>query len=291
MERGTLIAIGLFAAGCASAPRAVDAPRTRADGPGSDRALPMPADLAPRIEESIALGRTIYFVDKASAIGTDVLREKVPDRNERRLGGWLTMRDADTSGIDSVFWVLFFTQDSPPRLAFRIRVPVRGEPTLEEVSPPTLLDDALTRLVRARAAAIAAVPRGARRINPVILPGSAFGRPDSLVVYLLAAEQKAGEMVFGIHYRVLVSADGSTVKQVIPLSKSAIVIPPAEEGQLAGAKRVAIVVSQIVTDWPLETHVFVSMLHGGTPVNVVTRRGTWLVVGDRITLVDDKPAR
>ena len=51
----------------------------------------------------------------------------------------------------------------------------------------------------------------------------------------------------------------------------------------------ATVVSHVVTDYPLETHVFVSLLHKNAPIYVATRRGTWLVIGDKITLVDDKP--
>jgi hypothetical protein len=50
-------------------------------------------------------------------------------------------------------------------------------------------------------------------------------------------------------------------------------------------------VTQIVTDWPSEIHVFVSLLHDRKPIYVVTARGIWLVIGDKITLVDDKPPR
>jgi hypothetical protein len=121
------------------------------------------------------------------------------------------------------------------------------------------------------------------------MPGTAIGDRDAILVYLLAAEQRPGEMVFGVHYRVLVSADGTSVKAAMPLSRSALVIPPPGEAMPAGAKPVAAVVSQIVTDWPLETHVFVSLLHRRQPIYVATKRGTWLVIGDKISLVDDKP--
>jgi hypothetical protein len=96
-------------------------------------------------------------------------------------------------------------------------------------------------------------------------------------------------MVFGIHYRVLASEDGNTVKQVLPLSKSALVIPPPGENLPPDAVPVAAYVTQITTDWPLETHVFVSLLHKRHPIYVVTQRGIWLVIGDKISLVDDKP--
>jgi len=203
-----LAAILALAAGCASAPPAADAPRTAPDGPHSERALPIPADLAPHIAESIELGRTLYFLDKASAIGTDVMQAKVPDHRARGLGSWLTLRNGDEARkpLDS-FGVLFITKAEPLRIVFRVDVPLKGKPTFAELSPPKDLDDLGVRMIRARRAAIDAVPYGGRPFNPVVLPGAAVGRPDAILVYLLAAEQRAGEMVFGIHYRVLVSED------------------------------------------------------------------------------------
>lgn len=279
-------------AGCASGPSPADAPRTANDGPGTERALPIPADLAPHIAESIELGRTLYLLDKASAIGTDVVQERVPDFHSRGVGGWLTVRSADDAGQPKdAFAVAFFTRDEPLRTLFRVDVPIQGKPVFQELSPPPVMDDLGVRLCRARQAAIDAAPLGRRPFNPVVLPGGAVGRPDSIVVYLLAAEQRPGEMVFGIHYRALVSEDGRTVKQMLPLSKSALVVPPPAQSIPRGAVAVASLVSQIVTDWPSEVHVFVSLLHRRKPIYVATQRGIWLVVGDKITLVDDKPPR
>ena len=49
-------------------------------------------------------------------------------------------------------------------------------------------------------------------------------------------------MVFGIHHRVLVSEDGSTVQEALPLSRSALVIPPPQQSIPRGAKPVATMV-------------------------------------------------
>ncbi len=289
-----LVGLAACGLGCASASAPLGAPsrtpRKGLKGPDAERALPIPADLAPRIAESIELGRILYLLDKASAIGTDVALAKVPDFHQRGVGGWLTLQQADESGkpIDG-FAVMFISREEPYHTLFRIDIPFKGQPTFRELSPPQPLDELGIRMFRARQTAIAGVPRGPRRWNPIVLPGGAVGRPDAILVYLLAAEQRAGEMVFGIHYRVLVSADGTSVKVALPLSKSALVIPPPQETMPAGATPVAAAVSQIVTDWPLETHVFVSLLHNRTPIYVATKRGVWLVVGDKISLVDDKP--
>ncbi len=288
--KGALVLLGVAACGlgCASTTSAPSSPPPK--GQGAERALPIPADLAPRIAESVELGRILYLLDKASAIGTDVALAKVPDFHQRGVGGWLTLQEADDSGKPrDGFAVMFISREEPFRTLFRIDVPFKGEPTFRELSPPQPLDELGIRMFRARQTAIAGVPRGPRRWNPIVLPGAAVGRPDAILVYLLAAEQRAGEMVFGIHYRVLVSADGSSVKAALPLSKSALVLPPPKSTLPAGSTPVAAMVSQLVTDWPLETHVFVSLLHNRSPIFVVTKRGVWLVVGDKISLVDDKP--
>jgi len=148
------------------------------------------------------------------------------------------------------------------------------------------MHESAVRLFRARQAAMAAVPPGPRPYNPVVLPGEALGRPGTIAVYILAAEEVPGEMVFGVHYRALLSGDGTTVKQMLPLSKSALVIPPPKHGAPEGA-----LVTQLVTDWPIETHVFISLLHRRIPIYVGTARGIWCVVGDQITLIDARVPR
>ena len=57
----------------------------------------------------------------------------------------------------------------------------------------------MMRLYRARRGAIAVAPTGRRRMNPVILPISTAGQPNSILVYLLAAEMVPHQMVFGVH--------------------------------------------------------------------------------------------
>jgi len=286
-----MVGMVMVAFGCVTPsgpkPAAAPKPATAASAEG----LPIPADLAPHLKESADMGLALYLQDKASAIGTDVLRDKVPDFDKRNLAGWLTVRAGDDDGrpLDA-YKVMFLTAEQPPRLAFDINIPLRGTPELKEVAPPKKLDDQWVSLFRARQTALLAVPKGRRNLNPVLFPGEAVNRPGSILVYVLTAEHIPGEMVFGVHYRVLVSGDGTTVKELLPLSKSELVIPPAEEDIPAGATAVGAFVTQLVTDWPLETHVFVSLLHDRRPIYVGTERGVWRVVGDKITLIKAEPA-
>jgi hypothetical protein len=293
MRRAFMVLLASMALGAVDACAGPSAPKPATPTPagGGESSIPIPADLLPHIKRSRELGTAIYFQDKASAIGTDALREKVPDFERRNLAGWLTIRAGDDEGRPlNAYKVMFLTDEQPPRLAFDIHVPIRGKPEVKEVSPPMKLDEPGVKLFTARQAALRAVPKGDRGLNPVIFPGAAVDRPESIVVYVLSGEQTPGEMVFGIHYRVLVSGDGKIVKEVLPLSKSHLVIPPPEQTLPPGATPVSAFVTHLVTDWPLETHVFVSLLHHKQPIMVGTRRGVWRVAGDQITLIKLSPA-
>jgi hypothetical protein len=79
---------------------------------------------------------------------------------------------------------------------------------------------------------------------------------------------------------VTVSGDGK-VREVRPLSKSILELSTKAPD---GGKPEALVVSHIVTDYPLETHVFAS-LSANLPVYVATDRGDWLVDGDKISFL------
>jgi hypothetical protein len=47
------------------------------------------------------------------------------------------------------------------------------------------------------------------------------------------------------------------------------------------------VITHIISETPIETHVFVSLLHK-VPVYVGTARGVWRVEGDRIAFIKER---
>lgn len=56
-----------------------------------------------------------------------------------------------------------------------------------------------------------------------------------------------------------------------------------------GGETEALIVTHLVTEYPLETHVFAS-LSAGLPVYVGTSRGNWLVEGDKISFLGPRDA-
>ena len=106
--------------------------------------------------------------------------------------------------------------------------------------------------------------------------------PGDILVELLAGTTEPGTVVLGKHFRVIVSADGRRVESVMPLSKDAVVLKTRDA---EGKKVVAMYAIHLLTDYPLETHVFAS-LAAKLPLYLRTSRGTWLVDGGSITLID-----
>jgi hypothetical protein len=255
-----------------------------------EKAIPTPADLADKIQLSIDYGRSIYAQDHASAIGTDVLFANLPrDEKEAWRGGYLTVREAEEGEPpkERPYWtVVFYTKSAEPLIKYRIRVPVDGvtKPSFERVVPPEPPTRPMALLIRAREAAIQAAGPFDQSINPVVLPGMGFGDRDDLLVELLAGTTKPNTIVLGKHFRVLVSSDGARVKSVTPLSKGALEMSTRSELVPKGAQVTGLYVTQIVTDYPVETHVFASML-SRMPLYVLTSRGTWLVDRDSIRLI------
>ena len=208
--------------------------------------------------------------DKASWIGTDALLEKVGIDDRKALGGYVSIRDGDSDGRPKPSWsVLFFSKESPPRLLYEVSVPMETgkTPSVKVVNPPKPLEGDLALLVKARQAAIDAAGPYAQPINPAVLP-AAHMNTSGVLVYLLAGTKKDNTVVFGKHFRVRVSNDGA-VRNVMPLSKSILELPTSQ----GGGKTEALIVSHLVTEYPLETHVFAS-LSARLTVYVATRAAT-----------------
>jgi hypothetical protein len=88
----------------------------------------------------------------------------------------------------------------------------------------------------------------------------------------------------GRHFRVIIGKDGTTVQSVTALSKA-----PSELSTYEKGKKVdSLVTTQESTEYPLETHVFASML-AGVPIYVRTTRGVWLVDREKIHLLANDP--
>jgi hypothetical protein len=273
----------LFVLSFACAHEAAPKPTT----PVERKSLPIPDDLKAKVDISSRLGAALYLQDKAAAIATDVAFDNVSEAGFRSAGirGYLTLQDGTEDGKPlPSYTTYFFTADSPPLVKYRVHVPMSRDlkRAFERVDPPQPATDSLEFLIQARAAAMKAAAPFEQPVNPAIFPGDDFGQPGEVLVELLAGTKKRDTVVLGKHFRVVVRPDG-VVRSVKALSKGVLELSTRD-----GEKRPdALFVSEVVEDYPLETHVFASM-SSHMPLYVKNARGTWLVDGDRTTFLGDQ---
>ncbi|MFX0199892.1 MAG: hypothetical protein ACFFCW_27530 [Candidatus Hodarchaeota archaeon] len=245
--------------------------------------LETPSNFEQQIKLAQSIGSMLYILDKASAIATDVMIENVHDYREKNLGGYITFREANEDGmpIDS-YLVSFYTKDDPPKIIYEVHARMSNEHEFNEFNPPKQASSSFSYFVNARKAAIAAIPEITQPINPVLLPGDIFGK-EGIVVYLLAGTTKPDVAVLGKHYRAYVDPNNDYDVEIEPLSKSEILIPLREESD---ERVLSLIVTQIVTDWPTEIHVFASLLYK-VEIYVSTQSGLWLVDGTNISFLGE----
>jgi hypothetical protein len=284
LKLGLLVAVA-SGSGCVSGRPALS--KASVNKHPTDRAarLPVPADMREQVHNSEIIGRQLYVLDKVSAIATDVLAAKVPDFRHKNLGGYLPLQEAgDDLRPKSSYVVSFFTRDKPVRIAYEIRVQPDVKPELTTYDPPKPALSSFAWMAKARQAAIEALPATPQPLNPVILPAALLGETGAMV-YLIAGTAKPNTAVFGQHFRVRFAEGSCTPSYVMPLSKTILEVPINPPN---GGDAEALIVTHLVTEWPLETHVFVSLLTR-KPVYVGTSAGLWAVEGDKISFVGEKP--
>ena len=218
------------------------------------------------------LGQAIFRQDVAAARATDALLAQNVDPAKEKFVGWLV----DDAGAGQR---VRFLRDpgSGPEAAYDVEVPARGDPRVAAPVDRRLSPGELARL-RAQHTAAAGIRRTCRpRYNTVSLKDV---DGDGWLVWLLAPSPAEGAVPVGGHYRATVSADGGTLERLDALSQSCLVVNP-RQGLPKGAKPVGVVASHLVSDTPVETHVYLHHLYR-LPVYVLTGEQMWRIEKGRI---------
>jgi hypothetical protein len=278
MRRGVVASV-LFL-GCASAPEKPPPP----PAPPAAEA-PMPPELQGPVARSCEIGRRLYALEQAQAVGADVLRANVPDAEKHGVAGSIPVQEGDDQGKPAeTIVVSFFTADDPPRIAYEIRVAPNAKPAFSPYAPPKESAPALAAMIRARKIALSSMPATKQPVNSFVVPGETKA---DVFVYLLAGSTKPNVAVFGKHYRALVPLVATSPTYVMPVNNLELELPTKTE---SGEAVKELVVNHAATEYPAETHVFTSLLHK-LPIYVGTSRGNFRVDGDKITFMGEKGPR
>lgn len=221
------------------------------------------------------VGKTLYAKDRAAWLATDRLMEngQVPSG----VRGWVTV----PSGKE---WRVIFVEGEGDANCSRLSVLVdnNGARLLDRSETCKPLTSDQRDMFLARQTAVSALRhRCSENYNTVVLPHK--GPEAAWAVYLLAAVQEPGKVVIGGHVRVLVRKGGLDIVNYQPLSNSCLTLeePSSDEGET-----VALVVTHVLDDHPIETHVYLSLVHK-IKLYLMTESAMWSVAEGRIKLLMD----
>lgn len=241
------------------------------------------------VQRAADRGALIYAYDRAAWHGTDDLRAKLPDFQDR-VGGWIVDGPAEAPHL------IFYDKDeADPGIVYEAEFNGTRlvSSRLLEAGEDRSLNPARKAMVAARRAAIAAVVEarsgfcGKASPNTVVLPPAVPGGPT--LVYVLSPQSVRKAVPMGGHYLVEVAADGRAGKPR-PFTRTCLEVAFEDE---SGERPAALFVTHLLDPVPTEIHVF-SALAAGLPLYVSTRKGkrlrVWETTGRRIDLVSDERA-
>ena len=197
-----------------------------------------------------AMGQEIYRQDVAAWVATDALLERFGGSPPPGLRGWIVVPDGENQRVRFVA-----LDDESVRPGWDVVVTNGRAGAVEIVTDGVLTDQELARY-RARQTAAANIGRlrCAPNMNSVVAddPDS-----DGWLVWLLTSTTDNNIVPMGGHYRFTISADGMTVLQRDQLSNSCVTV--AKDARPSDSQPVSLFITQIVSQSPVETHVFLSL--------------------------------
>lgn len=205
------------------------------------------------LAEVEALGKEIYERDTLAAVATDLMLAQGLDLSKYPLRGWVIERRRKLSVVTFVG-----DYDGEYRAVFEIRTKGKKPPVFSIIEKQEL--NAYQKAAfKARTLAGGAIEEPCSRSYNVAVLKDLDG--DGFLVYALAATTDPNAVMAGGHYRFKVSQDGATIERSEKLSTSCLVLNKAPDDMPEGATLAALSMSHIVSERPLEIHVFLNYLH------------------------------
>lgn len=238
-----------------------------------------------RLDWAVTRGRLLFEVDCAAWVTTDDFRERISEADQRLIRGW-AVEHAGTG-----YAVTYFTagDGNVRRAIYRGQVENRRVVSREIFRAGA--GPELTPMQRRIADAYGLVGQMNARVCGQSRPNLAVIPPDSVEapmdIYVLTPQTRSGIFPFGGHNRATFSAAGALLSQRA-FTNSCIAMSDRTDD---GNRVVGVAITHLVDPLPTEIHVFLSIwmempvaVAAGEPMRV------WQVTGDRIELLDSRPA-
>jgi hypothetical protein len=235
-----------------------------------------------QIDWALERGRLLFALDRAAWVGTDDMREHVPEADQRALTGYIVDRDSGQ------FLTIFYAKEKDKLVtAYRGRVGLQGVAS-REVFPPgnrPKLTARQQRLARALEQFFAASPSvttcSRSRPNIAVVPPDEADGPIDL--YVMTPQTEENLLPLGGHSRATLDRTGRIIAQR-KFTNSCIELSTAEDAG-SGQRPHSLMVTHLLDPVPTEIHVFTAMA-AGMPLFVGTEDNRlWEVTGQRISFV------
>lgn len=218
------------------------------------------------------LGHDMYVQDQAAWHATDALQalHSVAELQKEKVHGWIVEADGR---------LVRFIRDGEggPEAAYDINY-ASGKPVVSVPQDRHLSDTEKAQHSASLLAIKSITQRCGENYNTVVLRDP---EGDGWLAWALAATLNPDRIMMGGHIRLTVSADGTAVIRRDALSRSCTILGKSEGGRQADS----VLITQLVSDIPVETAVFKSLEHR-IPIFISTPdRALWAVEGDKIRKV------
>lgn len=225
------------------------------------------------------LGAEIYQRDKYAAKATDILFEEIggPEKlKEEQVNGWIVGKKFNK------YYVRFIKQtEEGPSPVYDVKFSDSGEGTVKKAKGK-LTTEELAKY-HARTLAIDSIPElASSRYNTVVLPDV---DGDGFLVYALAASTNPDLVYIGGHYRMTVSEDGKKIERIDRLYNSCLVLKKSDVPK--GSNVVGMMATHVVSNTPVETHVFACLSHKQTLIIGTLDKKNWLIENGKIKLMEN----
>ncbi len=221
----------------------------------------------------IAMGEEIFRQDTASWVATDALVAALGQAGTGEVRGWVVIPEGQNQRVR-----FFKPAANGVQAGWDVLVTDGRAGAVVPAADGTLSEEETARWnARLTAAANIGTLRCSQRLNAVVVrdPDS-----DGWLAWLLTSTTDANIVPMGGHYRFRISADGRTVLRRDQLTNTCLNLPKDQAPR--GAQSVGLVVSQIVSAGPVETHVFLSLQN---------RISIYVGAGDRMFAVEGASIR
>ena len=230
------------------------------------------------LETIIKLGNEIYRLDKYAASATDILFEQRLDLSKYPVRGWVVTEE---SGETLVTFIGEYSDGL--RGVFEVRPDLNTVDRFKIVEGRELSPLEKSKFNARQTASNGITDYCSDRYNTVVIEDPTG---DAWLVYLIAASIEPDLILAGGHYRITVSKDGNKIINSDKLSRSCLTLNKKDSDIPEGATPVMMFMTHIVSPTPVETHVFLSLLHNmdfaiGTEGNKI-----WKVSGSGIEVIE-----